>query len=694
MMKIYRNVFFVWACFASFGVFAQGFTTNNTNGNLIDANGNNFIMKGMNVMMAYYINDVNNSIAAVRTNSNSNCLRIVVETFNTDASWQTAVVNCIKNNMIPMVELHDVTGNTDPARLKAMGEFWASKASFFNNTNFNGVNIKRHILINLANEWGTYEQASQKNTAWRDGVINAIKPMRDAGITTTIVVDAVAYGQDIDNAYHIRTYAKDIQRADNTYLGGPANSTSKANILFSLHMYCQWGVGGDNLGTLNTIKTAGIPIIVGEFGYQHPNGNSICDINEQQIINSCQSYGVGWLAWAQKGNGSYVAFLDLCNDWACTSLNAWGNTVINGTNGTKTAQTCSVFTVPEKRYGTNVALNKAVTVSSTEAGLGNVAKNANDGDLGTRWASEYSDPQTIEIDLGRPHLIDTIVLRWEAAYGSAYKIETSASGTSWTQVYSTTTGNGGVDEIAVSNITTRYVRLTGTKRASTFGYSLYEFEIYGEPIFGTNVALNKPVIVSSTEAGSAHVGGNLTDGSKTTRWASASLDNQSAIIDLKTSYSIADIVINWEAAYAQSYSVEVSNDQSTWNTIYTTTTGNGGEDRIENLSATARYVKVNLTKRATTFGFSMYEVAVYGTSVVTNLEDEQDLFSTIYPNPFLDKIHLDFQNEFEVELTDLNGALIYKGHENVLETSSVPSGIYVLKIRQNGTLKVLKMSKN
>ena len=92
MMKIYRNVFFVWACFASFGVFAQGFTTNNTNGNLIDANGNNFIMKGMNVMMAYYINDVNNSIAAVRTNSNSNCLRIVVETFNTDASWQTAVV--------------------------------------------------------------------------------------------------------------------------------------------------------------------------------------------------------------------------------------------------------------------------------------------------------------------------------------------------------------------------------------------------------------------------------------------------------------------------------------------------------------------------------------------------------------------------------------------------------------------------
>lgn len=321
---------------------AQGFTTNNTNGNLLDACGNNFIMKGMNVPLAWYVSNVNGSIAALKTNTKSNCLRIVVETGTADNAWQTTVVNCINNKIIPMVELHDVTGNTDPARLKAMGDFWASKASFFNNTNFNGVNIKKHILINLANEWGTWQTANNKNTVWRDAVINAIKPMRNAGITTTIVIDAVGYGQDIDDAYNIRTYAKDIQRADNTNLGGPANSTEKSNLLFSIHMYCEWKKGGDNIAIVNTIKSSGIPIIVGEFGYQHANDGS-CDIDEQGIMNTCQAGGVGWLAWSQKGNGGGVEYLDLCTDWACTQLSAWGNTTINGTNGTKTAVECSVF---------------------------------------------------------------------------------------------------------------------------------------------------------------------------------------------------------------------------------------------------------------------------------------------------------------------------------------------------------------
>lgn len=700
-MKLYKKIIRIGFVLASLGANAQGFTTNNTNGNLIDANGNNFIMKGMNVAMAYWINDVSGSIDDVRNNTNSNCVRIVVQTYNSDASWQNVVVSCIKNNMIPMVELHDVTGNTDPARLKAMGEFWASKASFFNNTNFNGVNIKKHILVNLANEWGTYDLGMQKNTAWRDAVINAIKPMRDAGITTTIVVDAVAYGQDIDNAYHIRTYGKDIQRADNASLGGPANSTSKANILFSIHMYCQWSKVANSISTLGTIKSAGLPIIVGEFGYQHPTGgtgSSICDIDEQLIINTCQTYGIGWLAWSQKGNGNGVEFLDLCNDWACTSLSGWGNTVVNGANGTKTAVTCSVFTgvgPNTKSYGTNVALNKAVTVSSTEPALGNIAKNANDGDAATRWASDYSDPQTIQVDLGRLHVIDTIVLNWEAAFGSAYKIETSTNGTVWTQISSTTTSDGGIDEIPVANVTTRYVRLTGTKRATTFGYSLYEFEVYGEPIYGTNVALNKPVTVSSTETGSNNIAKNLNDGSKATRWASASLDNQSAVIDLQASYSIADIVINWEAAYAQWYSIEVSSDQTNWTSISTTTTGDGGMDAIENLTATGRYVRVNLIKRATTFGFSMFEMAVYGTpSIPTGLDANYNQINRVYPNPFTDNISVDLSESSELELSDLNGRVLYMGSGTSIETSSFPQGMYLLKIRENGSARVIKMNKN
>lgn len=314
-----------------YGIFAQGFTTNNTNGNLIDANGNNFIMKGMNVPLAWFVNDVNGSIAAVRTNTNSNCLRIVVTTSTSDAAWQTCVQNCINNKMIPMVELHDVTGNTNQADLVRMGQFWASKASYMTKPE-----IAKYILINIANEWGTWETANNNGAAWRDASTNAIKAMRAAGIKTTIVVDAVGYGQDIDDAKNIRAYAKTIQASDAGFLGG------QANLLFSIHMYCEWKKGGDNIAIVNTIKNSGVPIIVGEFGYQHASDGS-CDIDEQAILNTCQSGGVGWLAWSQKGNGGGVEYLDLCTNWACSSLSNWGNTIVNGTNGTKTAVTCTVF---------------------------------------------------------------------------------------------------------------------------------------------------------------------------------------------------------------------------------------------------------------------------------------------------------------------------------------------------------------
>ncbi|MBK8806382.1 MAG: cellulase family glycosylhydrolase [Bacteroidales bacterium] len=329
---------------------AQGFTT--SGGNLIDANGNNFIMKGMNVPLAWFVNDVNGSIDDLKKNTNSNCLRIVVQTTTSDNAWQTCVQNCIDNDIIPMVELHDVTGSTDQTAMVRMAEFWASKASFLTR-----ADIAKYILINICNEWGTWQVANTNGIAWRDATISSVKVIRDANIKTTIVCDAVGYGQDIDDAKNIRAYAKAIQAADSGYLG------TKPNLLFSIHMYCEWAVGGDNIGIIKTIKDNNIPIIVGEFGYEHDNGSGgVCDINETSIINTCQTNGIGWLAWSQKGNGSPVQYLDLCSDWACTSLSTWGNTVVNGTNGTKTAITCSVFT-----SNPNIAPSVSITSPANNA---------------------------------------------------------------------------------------------------------------------------------------------------------------------------------------------------------------------------------------------------------------------------------------------------------------------------------------
>ncbi|HEV3171273.1 MAG TPA: discoidin domain-containing protein [Actinocrinis sp.] len=143
-------------------------------------------------------------------------------------------------------------------------------------------------------------------------------------------------------------------------------------------------------------------------------------------------------------------------------------------------QTASFKVVPPPVNGTNVAIGKPTTASSYQA-TGNGApyppSNATDGNLSTRWASDWSDPQWIQVDLGQTTTISHIQLVWEAAYGQAYQIQTSPDGTNWTTIYSTTTGVGGVDDFNVSG-SGRYVRLYGTARGTTFGYSLYEFGIY------------------------------------------------------------------------------------------------------------------------------------------------------------------------------------------------------------------------
>ncbi|MER6345832.1 discoidin domain-containing protein [Streptomyces sp. NPDC001595] len=124
-----------------------------------------------------------------------------------------------------------------------------------------------------------------------------------------------------------------------------------------------------------------------------------------------------------------------------------------------------------------VSQGKPVTASSAEAAFTS-AEAAVDGDLGTRWSSAFSDNQWLRVDLGAPTALDHVELRWEAAYAKAYRIELSTNGTDWTTAYSTTTSTGGNESVPVSG-TARYVRFQGVTRATGYGYSLWEFQVYG-----------------------------------------------------------------------------------------------------------------------------------------------------------------------------------------------------------------------
>ncbi|MET7403929.1 discoidin domain-containing protein, partial [Dactylosporangium sp. NPDC005572] len=258
------------------------------------------------------------------------------------------------------------------------------------------------------------------------------------------------------------------------------------------------------------------------------------------------------------------------------------------------------------------AQGRPVTVSSTEAGA-NVAGNAVDGNSATRWSSLYADPQWITVDLGQQYALDRVRINWEAAFGRAYQVQVSNDNSSWTSVFSTTTGDGGVDDLTVTG-TGRYVRVYGTQRGLTqYGYSIFDLNVYGSPVSNptpTLLSRNRPVTVSSTEAG-ANVAANAVDGSTTTRWSSLYADPQWITVDLGSARNVSRVVLNWEAAFGRAYQVQVSNDNSTWTTISSTTTGDGGVDDLT-VSGSGRYVRINGTARGTQWGYSLWEFEVYG----------------------------------------------------------------------------------
>jgi hypothetical protein len=268
---------------------------------------------------------------------------------------------------------------------------------------------------------------------------------------------------------------------------------------------------------------------------------------------------------------------------------------------------------------TLLSQGKPVTASSSE-GAGSPASAAVDGNTGTRWSSAFSDPQWLQVDLGASASISQVVLNWEAAYATAFQIQVSTDASTWTPIYTTTTGTGGTQTLNVTG-TGRYVRMYGTARATAYGYSLWEFQVYGTAATTacgtTNAALNQPATASSTENAGTPASAAV-DGNTGTRWSSQYSDPQWLQVDLGSSQPVCQVGISWEAAYATAFQVQVSTDASTWTPIYTTTTGTGGTQTLD-VTGTGRYLRVYGTARATGYGYSIWELTVHtGSSASTS----------------------------------------------------------------------------
>ena len=133
-------------------------------------------------------------------------------------------------------------------------------------------------------------------------------------------------------------------------------------------------------------------------------------------------------------------------------------------------------------FAQNLALQKTTTTSSVRGN--NQGAFAVDGNQSTRWESDFSDPQFILVDLGSTYTLNRVEIDWEAAYATYYQIQLSDNQQQWTTASNITGSDGGTDVIDLNGATARYVRMYGTQRTTIggvqYGYSIFEFEVYGE----------------------------------------------------------------------------------------------------------------------------------------------------------------------------------------------------------------------
>lgn len=283
-------------------------------GRLYDANGNDFVIRGINHGHYWFRNEMDTAFQAI-ADTGANTIRIVWETQGSADELRLALSRSVDLELVPMIELHDVTGDMSNERLLDMARYYMDEGVFAVLKEF-----EHSLLVNIANEWSGED--------WLGGYQRAIAEMRDAGLLHTLVVDANGWGQ---NAQTILDDGQALLESD-----------PQRNLLFSVHMYQSFGNASAITTALEGAVARKLPLIVGEFGFQH--GSPPTAIPYETILSECARLGLGYLPWSWKGNNSDVAYLDLSSDWAGNALTDWGRGVIEGSNGIgSTSQKASIF---------------------------------------------------------------------------------------------------------------------------------------------------------------------------------------------------------------------------------------------------------------------------------------------------------------------------------------------------------------
>ncbi|GAA2765168.1 cellulase family glycosylhydrolase [Streptomyces paradoxus] len=317
------------------------------NGRLLEANGNDFVMRGVNHAHTWYTDRIS-SLAHIKAKG-ANTVRVVLSsgdrwTRNDAADVTNVVSQCKQNRLICVLEVHDTTGygeQSGATTLARAADYWISVRSAL-------AGQEDYVIVNIGNE----PYGNTNYTAWTADTKAAIQKLRDAGFDHTIMVDAPNWGQDW--AFTMRDNAASVFAAD-----------PDANTVFSIHMYGVFDTAAEITDYLNRFVTAKLPVVVGEFGHDHSDGNP----DEDTILAVTQQLRLGYLGWSWSGNGGGVEYLDMVTNFDPNQLTSWGRRLFDGANGiAATAKEAAIYsgsggdTTPPTAPGTPTA--SGVTSSS------------------------------------------------------------------------------------------------------------------------------------------------------------------------------------------------------------------------------------------------------------------------------------------------------------------------------------------
>ena len=303
-----------------------------SNGKLLDANGNNFVMRGINHPQTWFPHHTG-SYAEI-SGLGANTVRVVLSNGKQFPGSKTGpqqvadvIRRCKENRLVCVLEVHDTTGYRDATNqpngacsLNAAVDYWAEISSVVKGQ-------ERYVIINLGNE--PYGNPSNgKVYDWTKDTEAVIRRMRNANFDHVLMVDAPNWGQDWSNT--MREDGGRVLAAD------PAGNT-----MLSVHMYDVYDTGEKIRDYLDHfVRWHKWPLVIGEFGHELGGKN----VNEGAIMDGAQSSGVGYIGWSYSGNGGSDAVLDIVKDFDPNRLTSWGSTLLNHPSGIKaTSRRASIF---------------------------------------------------------------------------------------------------------------------------------------------------------------------------------------------------------------------------------------------------------------------------------------------------------------------------------------------------------------